>query len=85
MNSVLHYWVKGGTVFGAKPLLYQYSLIVNWILRNKRQWSPNQNKKLFVHENVFENDVCEMAAIWFRGKWVEVLWCHLISKSWVTI
>ena len=42
-------------------------VIVNWTLRNKVQWNLNQNTKVFIHENAYENIVCEMAAILCRG------------------
>ena len=47
-------------------------LIVNWTLRNKLQWNSHQNTKLLIHENTFENVVCEMATFLSRGRWVEV-------------
>ena len=43
--------------------LRQYWVIVNWTLRNKLKWHLNQNTKLFIHVNAFENAVCEVAAI----------------------
>ena len=46
--------------------LDQCWLIVNSTLRNKLQWNSNQNTKLFIHENAYENVVCEMAAILSR-------------------
>ena len=30
---------------------------------DKRQWNWNQNTKLFIHDNAFENVICEMATI----------------------
>ena len=51
--------------------LNQCCLIVNWTLRNKRQWNLNQNTKFFIPENVFENVICEMAAILPRRRWVK--------------
>ena len=53
---------------GAKPL--PKSALVNWTHRNKPQWNFNQNTKLFIHKNAFENIACEMAAILSRGRWV---------------
>ena len=42
-----------------------------WLLSieplNKLQWNSNQNTKLFIRENAYENIVCEMAAILSRG------------------
>ena len=56
-------------------------IIVNWTLRN-------ENTKLFIHENTFENVISEMAAIlpmWRR--WVNLPgpgdWLHMIS--WVRV
>ena len=40
-------------------------------LRNKLQWNFNQIKKLFIHENISENNICEMAAILSRERWVK--------------
>ena len=47
--------------------LNQRRVIVNWTFRNKLQWNFNQNTKFFIHENAYENIVCEMAAILSRG------------------
>ena len=41
--------------------------IVIWTLRNKLQCNFNQNKKHFIHKIASENNVCEVAAILFRG------------------
>ena len=46
---------------------YQYWLIVSWTLRNKLQWNSNQNTKPFVHENAFEDVICEMGVVCPRG------------------
>ena len=43
--------------------MHQCWNIVNWILRNKLQWNFNRNLNIFIQDNVFENGVCEMAAI----------------------
>ena len=53
--------------------------IVNWTPRNKLQWNFNQNTKLFIHENV----VCEMAAIFSRGRWVELSISLLLMTWWL--
>ena len=45
---------------------------VNWTLRNKLQWNFNQDTKLFIHENAYENIVCEMAALLSKAKWVKL-------------
>ena len=46
--------------------------IVNWTLRNKLQWIFNRNSYIFIHENAFENVVCEMAAILSRPQCVNL-------------
>ena len=53
--------------------LNQCWVIIDWTLRNKLQWKCNQFSKLFIDENSSENIVCEMAAIWSTGRWVN-LW-----------
>ena len=58
--------------------LNQCWIIVNWILRNKLQWYLNQNTKVFIPKNAFENTVWEMVAILSRGRWVKSL--HLFIK-----
>ena len=45
--------------------------IFNWTLKNKLKWNSNQNTKLSLHDNAFENVVCEMAAILSSGRWVK--------------
>ena len=50
--------------------LNQCRFIVTWTLRNNLQWNLNQNTKLSIHENAFENFICEMAAILSRKKLV---------------
>ena len=37
-------------------------------LLNKHQWNFNNNTKLFIHENLSENVVYEIAAIFFQGE-----------------
>ena len=32
-------------------------------LGNKFKWNSNENRKLFIHENTFENVICKIAAI----------------------
>ena len=49
--------------------LNQCWLIVKWMLRTL-QWNSNRNTKFFIHENAFENVICEMAATLSRGRWV---------------
>ena len=59
-------------IFGSKHYLNQCWIIVNWTLRNKLHWNFDQNTKQFIHENVSENIVCEMATILARGTWVNI-------------
>ena len=58
-------WVSIGSRNGCSVpshYLNQCCLIVNWTL----QWNSNQNTKLFIHENAFENTIWEMAAMLSR-------------------
>ena len=50
-------------LLGAKPSPEPNADLVHWTLRNKLQLNLNQNTKLFIHKNAFENVACEMAAI----------------------
>ena len=52
--------------------LNQHWVIAHWTPRNKLQWNCYQNTKLFIHENAFENIVCEMTAILSSGRWVRM-------------
>ena len=45
--------------------------IVNWTIRNKFQWNFNRYSYIFIHENAFENVVCEMASILSRSQCVK--------------
>ena len=59
-------------LFGAKPLskpTLGYCQLVS--LGTKILWKFDENTKLFIHENISENVVCEMAAILARGWWVK--------------
>ena len=55
--------------------LPQCWVIVNWTLRKKLQWDINQNTKLFIHKRIIEYIVCEIAAIFSRGRAVRLLLC----------
>ena len=73
-TTYMRQWTKSALVqvmachrFGANPLPEQCWLVANWILRNEFQWNMNPHAKLFIHENAFQNVVCEMAAILSRG------------------
>ena len=69
--------VSIGSGNGLLPVRYQTitwtnaDFFVNWTYRNKLQWNSNQNTTLFINENAFENVVCEMAAILYKGRWVK--------------
>ena len=45
--------------------------IVNFSVRNKLQWNVNQNTYIFSQENIFENAICEMAAILSRPQCIK--------------
>ena len=57
-------------LIGANHYLNQCWEIVNWTLKNKIHWNLNSNTNIFIHENAFENIVCEIAAILSKGRWV---------------
>ena len=67
------HWFRYWLVAYSAPSHYlnQCWVFVNWTLRNKLQWNFNQNIRLFIHKNVFENAFCEMGVILFRGRWVK--------------
>ena len=50
-------------LFGAKPLSKPMLGYSHLALRNKFQLNFNENTKLLIQENVFENFFCDMAAI----------------------
>ena len=50
--------------------------IVNQTLRNKLQWNVDRNSNIFIHENAFENVVCQMASILSRPQGV---------KQWISL
>ena len=63
-------------LLGVSRYLNQCWVVVNWTFRNKLQWYFNQKSKLFIHENISENVVCEMAVIlsiklW---RWLKKVW-----------
>ena len=65
-------WIRsalGQTVACSTPSHYlnQCWVIINWTLRKKLQWNFNQNANPFIHENAYENIVCEKAAILSKG------------------
>ena len=54
--------------------LNQFSIIVNWPLRNKLQWNFNQNTNIFIHKNASETIAYKVVAILSRGRWDKSLW-----------
>ena len=89
VNKLDQHWFRYRLVAYSAPshYLYQYWVIVNGILKNKLHWNLNQNTSLSIHENAYENIVCEIAAILSRGRWVKVgfpnmgLWDIIICQS----
>ena len=72
------------SLLGTKPLSKPMRVIVNWTLRNKLQWNWNRNTKFFINEIAFENVVCEMAAILFRGSWINSIGrCGNVHQIWL--
>ena len=51
-------------MIGAKPL--SEPLLIYWTSRNECQWNLYKISNIFIHEDVFENVVCEMGAILSR-------------------
>ena len=43
--------------------LNQCWFIDSWIFRNKLQWNSNQNKKLFIQGNAFQNVICKSSEL----------------------
>ena len=58
--------------------------IVNRALRSIIQWQLNRNTKIFIHKIAFENVVCEMAAIFSRGRWVNPYWRGYWADAYTT-
>ena len=63
------HWGRHWLVACSTPSHYlnQCWVIINWTLRKKLQWNFNQNAKPFIHENAYENIICEKAAILSKG------------------
>ena len=59
------HWFRKWLVAYSTPSHYliQCCVIVNWTLRDKLKWDFDQNTKIFIHENAYENIVCEITAI----------------------
>ena len=55
--------------------LNQCLVVVSWNLRHKLQWDF-QNTKHFIHQNAYENVVCEVAVILPRGDELIIVIVH---------
>ena len=59
-----------------------------WTLRNKYNLSLNRKTQFFIHENLFENVVCEMIDNLSRKRWVKqflllMVWLHYFLSDWL--
>ena len=72
--ELCQHWFRELLVACSAPSHYlnQYWLILNWALRKKLHWNSNRNSNISIQENVFENDVCKMAAILFQPQYVNL-------------
>ena len=84
-----HIWVGNPTIGsdnGLSPGRHQTIIWnqcwnnVNWTRRNKAQWNFAHNSNIYIQENVFENVVCEMAAILSQPQYVNSLWPRNVIK-----
>ena len=57
-----------GTYNGLPPVRWK---AINWTTENIFQWNLNQNTVTFMQEDVFENVVCEIAAILSRPQYLK--------------
>ena len=78
--AYMHQWTGSALVqimacplFGTKPLSKPMLGYCQLDPMNKLQWKFSKNTQLFIHENAYENIVCEMAAILSQGRWVNTL------------
>ena len=55
-------------LFGAKPLPKPMLTFCQLIHRNKLQWNVNQNTKLFINENAYENVVWQNGGHFVQGE-----------------
>ena len=79
-----HRWFIWWLVAWSAPSHYlnQWWIIVNWTLGNKFQWNFNRNSNIFIHENAFENVVCNIASISSRPQCVKCVYICKFGK-WV--
>ena len=75
----LIHWLVAWTA--SSHYLKQCWIIVNWTLRNKRQWKFSRNSNFFIQENALEHVVCETAAILSRPQCVIPL-CPMMPVGW---
>ena len=67
-------------LFCAKPLR-EHWLIVNYTLRNKRQWNSNENAYLSFMKTEFENVVYELAAIFVQWEKSYIFSAYVLNKA----
>ena len=83
------HWFRSWLVAFSSPSNYlnQRWFIVNRNRKNQFQWNFNQNKKLFIHEHAYQNVVCEMEAILFKGRWVclKQMYCRHWPASYIIL
>ena len=83
VSELGQHWFRQWLVTWSAPSHYlnQCWNIVNWTLRNKLQWNSNQNTKIFIDENPFENVVWEMTSFLSRVRWVKIytLWTYQVQ------
>ena len=61
----------------------QGGLIINWTIRNIRQWKFDRNSSIFIWWNTFENAVCKTVAILYRLQCVKLVYILFWKVSWV--
>ena len=76
VSELSQHWFRWWLVAWSAPSHYlnQCWNIVDYTLRNKLQWKSIKNTRVFIHENVFENVVCEMATILSSGDELKNTW-----------
>ena len=68
---------------GSSLVLNQCLNIFNWTFRDKLQWNFNRKSNIFIHENAFEDVVCEMASILSLPQCVNYMALHeLVDILW---
>ena len=78
-----------GSDNGLSPIRCQAIIRTNvaiLLIGNKFQWNLDNNMKIFIQENAFENGVCKMAAILYQPQCVtaaDILATHQHSLYWL--